>query len=36
MSGINPALLRFCLQHSDGAGLQDFGERSEADWQWLK
>lgn len=33
---VDPALLRFCLQHSDGEGLREFGERPKEDWVWLK
>lgn len=36
MNGVDPGLLRFCLQHSDGSGLADFGERPKEDWLWLK
>ncbi len=36
MQGVDPGLLRFCLQHSDGEGLKEFGDRPKEDWEWLK
>ena len=33
---IDQSLLQFCLKHSDGTGLKEFGERPKEEWEWLK